>query len=153
MKALPVLALLALAACNQAAPLAPDVSVETLRQVADRFDAAQIAQDGGALELLADDKLVFVGSGGVREGKKEFIAGFVDPTLKFNPVDINDRTFVPLGPDAGVVGGDVVLSGTAGGEPFASRIRFADTFRRVGGEWKAVHIQVTRVPEPAAAAQ
>jgi hypothetical protein len=27
-----------------------------------------------------------------------------------------------------------------------SRIRFADTFRRTGGRWQAVHIQVTRMP-------
>jgi hypothetical protein len=98
---------------------------------------------------LVSPDLVFVGSSGVREGKKEFIASFVDPALKFEPITIADRIFMPLGPDAGVVGGDVVLRGTASGKPFASRIRFADTFRRIDGEWVAVHIQATKVSETA----
>ena len=59
---------------------------------------------------------------------------------------LEDRTFVPLGPDAGIVSGRVTLRGTSGGKPFASRIRFADTFRRRGRVWQAVHIQVSRLP-------
>ena len=136
--------------CSAGSSEPGDASRETLRAVGDRFDKAQIEQNGEALERLIADDFVFVGSGGVREGKKEFIAGFVDPNLSFDPIAIKDPIIVPLGPDAGIVGGDVVLSGTAGGEPFASRIRFADTFRRIDGEWKAVHVQATKVPDEAA---
>jgi ketosteroid isomerase-like protein len=138
----------ALVACGARTTKPADVDPQTLRAVGDRFDRAQIEQDRAALERLVADDLVFVGSNGVREGKAEFIAGFVDPNVTFEPISIVDPVIVPLGPDAGIVGGDVVLRGTANGEPFASRIRFADTFRRIDGEWKAVHIQATRVPEP-----
>ena len=31
------------------------------------------------------------------------------------------------------------------GKPFSIHFRFSDTFRRVGGKWKAIHIQVTRI--------
>ncbi len=124
-----------------------DVSRETLRAVGDRFDKAQIQQNREELERLIADDFVFVGSGGVREGKREFIDGFVDPNITFDPITITDPVIVPLGPDAGIVGGDVVLGGTANGERFASRIRFADTFRRIDGEWKAIHVQATKVPE------
>jgi ketosteroid isomerase-like protein len=139
----------ALLSCSAKPAARAGVDVETLRQVGDRFDRAQIEQDAAALEKLVSPDLVFVGSSGVREGKKEFIASFVDPALKFEPITIADRIFMPLGPDAGVVGGDVVLRGTASGKPFASRIRFADTFRRIDGEWVAVHIQATKVSETA----
>lgn len=130
-----------------AAPaLAEDVSPATLREVADRFDRAQIAQDRATMEAMTADDLVFVGSNGVRQTRAEFIAGWMDPDTHYEPIDIQDRYFLPLGADTGVVGGDVVVRGTSGGTPFAVRIRFADTFRRIGGAWRAVHIQATRVP-------
>jgi hypothetical protein len=70
----------------------------------------------------------------------------MDPDTRYEPIIVTDRYFLPLGPDVGVVGGDTVVRGTSNGQPFAVRIRFADTFRRINGEWRAVHIQATRVP-------
>ena len=134
-----------LAAGSAQAQVAGDVSAATLREVADRFDAAQIAKDGAALEALVADDLIFIEGDGTRSGKKAFVDGWIDPAVTFEPIAITDRTFTPLGPDAGIVGGELVLRGRAGGTAFASHIRFADTFRRVGGVWRATHIQVTRV--------
>lgn len=161
MRIAPLLALLLVTGCEQPPAVPPqeppqqsasasqaDVSIETLRQIGDRFDAAQIGKDTAALETLVADDLVFVGSDGQRQDKRGFIAGYADPAVTFDPIAIKDRIFIPLGPDSGIVGGDVVLSGTSDGQPFASRIRFSDTFRRIDGEWKAVHIQSTRVQEP-----
>ena len=128
-----------------------DVPVETLRTVADRFDHAQITQDRATLEAMTAPDLIFVGSNGVRQSRREFIEGWMDAGTRYEPINVADRYFQPLGPDSGVVGGDVVVRGTSGSQPFSVRIRFADTFRRIGGEWRAVHIQATRVPEPAAA--
>ena len=128
-----------------------DVPVETLRTVADRFDQAQVAQDRATLESMTAPDLIFVGSNGVRQSRREFIEGWMDAGTRYEPINVADRYFQPLGPDSGVVGGDVVVRGTSGSQPFSVRIRFADTFRRIGGEWRAVHIQATRVPEPAAA--
>ena len=125
----------------------PAVSPEFLRDLGDRFDRAQLGQDRETLEAMVADDLVFVGSDGLRQDRAAFIAGWMDPGLKFEPVAITDRYFLPLGPDAGVVGGEAVLRFTSGGRSFTSRIRFADTFRRIGGQWQAVHIQATRVPE------
>lgn len=140
-----VMGMLVLGGCQPATPA--NVSREVLRGVGDRFDAAQIGQDGATLEAMIDPGLVFVGSDGARETKAQFIADWIDPTMHFEPITIEDRVILPLGPDAGVVGGDVVLRGTAGGRPFASRIRYADTFRRIDGEWRAVHIQATKVAD------
>ena len=128
---------------------AAPVSPETLRDVADRFDQAQIGKDRATLEAMTARDLVFVGSDGARQDRAGFIAGWMDPEVRFEPVTISDRYFMPLGEDVGIVGGETVLRGTAGGRPFASRIRFADTFRLIDGAWRAVHIQATRVPETA----
>lgn len=138
--------LLTLGAASAAGAAERDVSRDELIAFADRFDAAQIAKDGAALEEMVAEELVFIESSGKRQDKKGFIEGWVDPALTFEPIMITDRVVVPLGPDAGVVGGDVVLKGKAGGEAFAAHIRFADTFRRIDGKWRAVHIQVTKVP-------
>jgi hypothetical protein len=134
-----------LAALMLAAP-APDVSVETLRTIADRFDRTQIGQDRAGMEAMTAPDLIFVGSNGVRQSRAQFIAGWLEPGTHYEPITITDRYVLPLGPDSGVVGGDTVVRGTADGQPFAVRIRFADTFRRINGEWRAVHIQATRVP-------
>ena len=112
---------------------------------ADAFDRAQLAQDAAALNEMVADELVFIDGSGKRQGKKEFIAGWTSPGDRFDPVVLLDRKVVPLGSDAAIVNAETTLGGTSGGQRFASRIRFADTFRRVGGKWRAVHIQVTPI--------
>jgi ketosteroid isomerase-like protein len=112
---------------------------------ADAFDRAQLAQDATALNEMVADELVFIDGSGKRQGKKEFIAGWTSPGDRFDPVVLLDRKVVPLGGDAAIVNAETTLGGTSGGQRFASRIRFADTFRRVGGKWRAVHIQVTPI--------
>ncbi len=136
-------ALLSVAAIDsvEAAPTATN-----LIEFADLFDQAQLTKDRRALEQIVADDLVFITSSGQRQGKKEFIAGWTDPGDKFDPIALVDRVVTPLGEDAGMVSAETVLSGTSGGKKFASRIRFTDTFQRIDGQWRAVHIQVTRIP-------
>jgi hypothetical protein len=56
-----------------------------------------------------------------------------------------DRKVIRLGDEAVTVNAETTLSGTSSGQRFASRIRFADTFHRIDGKWRAVHIQVTPI--------
>lgn len=118
-----------------------------LAAFAERFDRAQIEKNGAALETMVDDELVFIDGFGKRFGKRDFINRWIAPGDVFNPITLVDRVVVPLGDDAGSVSAETVFSGTASGKPFSRRFRFTDTFRRVGGEWRAVHIQVTFIPE------
>lgn len=115
-----------------------------LLAVADAFDRAQLTQDRAALERMVDDGLVFIQSSGKRAGKKEFIDGWTTPGDRYDPITLVDRVVIRLGPDAFLVSASTTLSGTSGGKRFSSSFRFTDTFRRMGGEWRAVHIQVTR---------
>lgn len=112
---------------------------------ADAFDRAQLAKDVAALEEMVADTLVFIDSTGRRQDKKAFIAGWSTPGDRFDPVVLADRVVVPLGPDVAVVSAEATLSGTSGGKRFSSRFRFADTFVRSGGKWRATHIQVTPI--------
>jgi ketosteroid isomerase-like protein len=136
----------ALSASPAPAPAAPQAGAPAgIVAFADSFDRAQLAKDGAALGRMVSDDLVFIDGSGARKDKKAFIAGWTGPGELFEPIELIDRTFTRLGPNAWIVGAEVTLKGTSDGKPFASRFRFADTFRRSGGQWKAVHIQVTRI--------
>lgn len=149
---LPALAL-ALSACGGAdsagegAKATASSDVAGLTAFADEFDKAQLGKDRGALEQMVADDLVFITGAGAREGKQEFIDGWTAPGDTFDPITLVDREVRPLGTDAGVVSAETTLTGTSGGQRFSSRFRFSDTFERVDGRWRAVHIQVTRIPE------
>src|SRR5688500_14648611 len=130
-----------------AAMLAAAPQPGSILAAADAFDQAQLTKDRGALEKMVLDDLVFIDGSGKRLGKKEFVAGWTAPGDTFDPITLIDRTVTPLGRDAAVVGAEVNLCGTSGGARFCSRIRFADTFVRVGGEWRVAHIQVTRIKD------
>lgn len=119
----------------------------SLVEFADRFDNAQLKKDGAALERMISDDLVFIDGSGKRQGKKEFIAGWTDPGDSYDPITLIDRTVTALGPDAGMVSAETTLSGTSGGKKFSSHFRYTDTFQRTRGEWRAVHIQVTRIAD------
>lgn len=134
-----------LIATPSAAQTAP-VNAERLA-IADAFDRAQLTQDRAAMERMTADDLVFIEGSGKRSGKREFIEGWMAPGDRFDPITLVDRTVTILGPDAFMVSAQTVLSGTSGGQRFASKFRFTDTFRRDGGVWRAVHIQVTRMAQ------
>jgi len=121
-----------------------------IRAVADAFDAAQLRQDAVALDAMVAADLVFIDGSGKRLGKKEFIDGWTSPGDRFDPIVLTDRSITLLGEDGAVVSAETVLSGQSGGKRFASRFRYSDVFRRDGGGWKAVLIQVTRIAAPPA---
>ena len=115
-------------------------------KAADAFDRAQLAQDRAAMEWMVLDELVFISGSGKRLGKKELIDGWMGPTDKYEPALPTDRVVKLLGPGAAVVNAEVNICGTSDGTRSCSRIRFADTFVKVDGQWRVAHIQVTRIP-------
>ena len=135
---------LTLAASPLAASPADHASI---LEAADAFDFAQLSQDRAAMERMMLDGLVFIDGSGKRLGKKELIDGWMGPNDKYDPAPPTDRIVMPLGRDAAVVGAEVDICGTSDGAHFCRRIRFADTFVKVGGEWRVIHIQVTRIAD------
>ena len=123
---------------------APDTAIFA---AADAFDRAQLTKDRPAMERFLLDDLNFIDGSGKRLGKEEFIAGWTAPGDSFDPITLVDRTVTLLGPDAALVGAEVNLCGSSDGQRFCSHIRFADTFVRVGGQWRVAHVQVTRIKD------
>jgi len=128
-----------------AALAATTLTAAEMAAVSDAFDRAQLTQDSVKLDVMVDDELVFIDGAGKRQGKREFIEGWVSPADKYGPIVLIDRKTTPLSQDSFVTSAETTLTGTSSGKAFSSHFRFSDTFRRVGGTWKAVHIQVTRI--------
>jgi hypothetical protein len=114
---------------------------------ADAFDRVQLAQDEMGMERMILDSFIFIDGSGKRQGKHAFIAGWLTPGDKYDPIRLIDRTVTPLDRDAAVVSAETRLCGTSDGKPFCSHIRFSDTFVRVGGKWRVAHVQVTPIKD------
>jgi hypothetical protein len=125
--------------------LAAPGSKTSLIAAADAFDRAQLSKNGAALDRMISDGLIYIDGSGKRLGKKAFIDGWTAPGDTFDPITLIDRTVTLVGRNVGIVGAEVNLCGTSGGTRFCSRIRYSDTFRRVGGQWRPAYIQVTRI--------
>lgn len=142
--------MLLLAAATLAASLATSEpradSRASVVAFSDAFDRAQLGKDAAALDRMVSDDLIFIDGSGARKDKKAFIAGWTGAGDRYRPIKLVDRTFTRLGADAWIVGAEVTLKGVSNNKPFSSRFRFADTFSRTSGRWRAVHIQVTRIP-------
>ena len=114
---------------------------------ADAFDRAQLAQDEMAMERMMLDNFVFIDGSGKRQGKHAFIAGWLTPGDRYDPITLVDRIVTPLGSSAAAVSAETSLCGTSDGVRFCRRMRFTDTFVKVGGQWRIAHVQVTRIKD------
>lgn len=109
------------------------------------FDRAQLTHDRAALDRFLAKDFKFVRGSGKFTGRDEFIAGFTDPNVTFEPFVITNRMFVPLGGEAGIVGGEGVIRGRDHGAPFEEHFRYADTFQWRDDRWQVVYVQVTPI--------
>jgi hypothetical protein len=125
--------------------LADDALPADLAKAAREYDLAQVKCDRVALgRLLADDYTLVNGAAQVST-KAEFIADSVAPGFSIQPFEI-EHVINKVWTDGAVLSGEVMLRGTSEGKPFASRMRFADVWRKREGRWQVVFTEVTRVP-------
>ncbi len=127
-------------------PLPDPVPSESVEAASHAFDDAQYRQDATLLDqMLPADFHIVHGSGEIGD-KRDFIAGFTDPQVRFEPFEIRDRIVKMLGHDAALITAEGTIKGTKNGKPFVDRFRFVDTFRRRGSGWEVAYVQVTPLP-------
>jgi ketosteroid isomerase-like protein len=139
-----------LAACHpppRATTATRDLRAE-VTAAARAFDAAQLRKDRAAIEQFLASDMVFVRGSGKRADRTDFLATFTSPDLELAPFEITNPVFVALGDNAGLVGGETVMSGKEGGEAFREHFRYADIFVWRDGRWQCVYAQVTMIPAP-----
>lgn len=142
-----IAALLALAACTQAAAPAPSAedSRAALFEAAEAYEHAQIAGDATALAQLIADDYVLVGSDGARQNKQELIAFWTAEGFEPAPVTVTEPV-KHVWSDGAALGGTVTLAGAQDGAPFSVDIRYIDVWALRDGQWRVVYGQTTRVP-------
>jgi hypothetical protein len=138
--ALALAAIASIAAARDAATAEREINVASAA-----FDRAQLTHDRAALDRVLASDFKYVRGSGKFTGRDDFIAGFTDPEVTFEPFVITNRMFVPLGENAGIVGGEGVIRGRDHGTPFEEHFRYADTFGWRDGRWQVVYVQVTPI--------
>jgi len=116
-----------------------------LEAAAQRYEDAQIAGDGAALEQLIADDYVLVGSDGARSNKAELIAFWTADGFDPAPVTVTEPV-EHIWSDGAALGGTVTLSWTQDGAPVSVTLRYVDVWALRDGEWRVVYGQTTRVP-------
>ena len=107
------------------------------------FDEAQFARDSVAIGFFLEPDLIYVRGSGARTGVAAFLRAVGDKSVELDPFVIDDRSFIALGRDGAVVTASARVSGSQGGRPLTESFRYADSFRRVGGQWRVAFVQVT----------
>ncbi|RAG86413.1 nuclear transport factor 2 family protein [Streptacidiphilus pinicola] len=118
-------------------------STEELRSAERRLQAAQLAGDADALELLLDDRLVFTGPDGQLYGKKEDLEIQRSGQQRLGRVDEEELALLVVG-TTGVTWFLGTVAGTLGGQEFTARVRYTRTWvHTVEGGWRVVAAHVT----------
>jgi ketosteroid isomerase-like protein len=136
---------LALLASAPLTAQAPGPNAEVLAAAA-AFNLAQQQGDRAALERLLAPDFLFVRASGRIGDRREFIAGFTTPGVRFDPLVVTDRLLLRVAPDVVVAGGEALLKGVDNGTALRQHFRYSDTFVRRDGRWMVAFSQVTTLP-------
>ncbi len=149
MMRLAIPALLLLTGCDsgagrheeKAAATAPD----GYREAAAALDTAIAAKDEAALDKLIADDFLWVRGSGEKGDKARFIAALTAPTIRIEPFQPSEARWI-VTRDTALLAATNTLRGTADGEAFVDRHRFADHWVWRDGRWHLVYAQITPHP-------
>ncbi|WP_042377455.1 nuclear transport factor 2 family protein [Streptacidiphilus melanogenes] len=116
-----------------------------LRSAERRLQAAQLAADADALELLLDDRLVFTGPDGRLYSKKDDLEIQRSGRQRLGRVDEEELAVLVVG-TTGVTWFLGLVGGTLDGQEFSARVRYTRTWVHSDeGGWRVVAAHVTPV--------
>jgi ketosteroid isomerase-like protein len=111
---------------------------EYKRELVRRMNAKDLA---GTMELIADDAVYFWSNGAAMFGKDQIAEGIrdVSETIQNDVYEVLDLTWLVETPDVAVAVYRFQWTGEVDGEPASGRGRGASVLRRIDGEWRTVH--------------
>ena len=140
------LCLLVLALCLRPTQLrAEKGSTEEIKQTEQRWIAAVVGQDRGAMEVILAKELVYTHSTGLVEDKSQYIAAVTSGNQKYDSIEYEAPAIQIYGSTA-VVATKVVMKGSTKGQPFNNQLRLLHVWVKQGGKWSLVAHQTTRLP-------
>lgn len=118
---------------------------EDLRDAERRLQSAVRAGDVDALDRLLDDRVVYTGPDGVVLTKEDDLAAHRARSVVVDVFGQEDLRVTVAG-TTGVTHVLAELRGTAGGQPFAARLRYTRTWVRAEGAWRVLAAHAGAVP-------
>lgn len=144
--------LLLTAGCSDArAPADPAATPTGYREAAAALDTAIAGKDEATLRRLIADDFLWVRGSGAKGDKAGFIGALTAPSIRIEPFQPSEARWIVADRTA-LLTATNTLRGSADGETFVDRHRYADHWLWRDGAWRLVYAQVTPVPEAVAAA-
>ena len=113
------------------------------------LQAAQLAGDVAALDLLLDDRLVAIGPDGARHTKSDDLAGYRSGFSVITELVEEDLEVLFAG-TTGVTFVTATVAGTFGGEPLTARLRYTRTWTHDDeGGWRILAAHIAVIPPSA----
>jgi ketosteroid isomerase-like protein len=134
------------AGAQPAKPTAGADPEQEVREVNDRRFAAMVRADTAELGRLLADDLTYTHSTGVVETKEQFLAAISSQATRYRSIEPSEVRLRVYG-DAAVVTGKVAMQVSIRGQDLNFTARFTAVYARLGGAWKLVAWQTTRLPE------
>ncbi|HEM47002.1 MAG TPA: nuclear transport factor 2 family protein [Alphaproteobacteria bacterium] len=131
------------AACGGPGEIPEDGS--TVEDAAVALSDALQTGDAEALDALLADDFLWVRNNGATGSKREFIAALTDPSLRLDPIRLDDVTWT-VGSTTALSAGEATLSGRLNGERVTDHHRFADFWVWRDGRWRLAYAQTTPLP-------
>lgn len=117
-----------------------------LHDAEQRLQAAVRTGDVEALDLLLDDRVVYTGPDGSSVTKQQDLAAHRSRALAVEVLEQQDLQVTVVGA-TGVTRVLAALRGTAGGSPFAARLRYTRTWVHADGAWRVLAAHASAVPD------
>lgn len=117
-----------------------------MREVNDRRFAAMVRADTAELGRLLADDLTYIHSTGTLETKEQFLTAISSQATRYRsiePSEVRPRIYG----DTAVVTGKVAMQASIRGQDLSFTARFTAVCAHLGGAWKLVAWQTTRLPE------
>ena len=120
--------------------------VASLHEAERQLQAAIRSGDVETLDLLLDDRVVYTGPDGHSLSKEEDLDAHRSRTLSVDVFDQQDLQVTVVG-STGVTHVLAALQGTAGGRPFAARLRYTRTWVHADDTWRVLAAHASSVPD------
>jgi ketosteroid isomerase-like protein len=120
--------------------------VAALNEAEQRLQDAVRSGDVEALDLLLDDRVVYTGPDGSSVTKEEDLEAHRSRTLAVHVFDQQDLQVTVVG-STGITHVLAGLQGTAGGQPFAARLRYTRTWVHADGTWRVLAAHASAVAD------
>lgn len=119
---------------------------QEVQEVNDRRFAAMVKADTAELGRLLADDLTYTHSTGAVETKEQFLAAISSQATRYRSIEPSEVRIRVYG-ETTVVTGKVAMQVSSRGQDLAFTARFTAVYARLGGAWKLVAWQTTRLPE------